>query len=622
MAFADGTARTRVEPPSAGEAGLAAGLLRARLVQPHDMLQALVVQRQGSARLTDVLLRHRMAAGDALYGLLAAREGIEPADLQVQPPDPRLIDRLGCPACLRLAVLPWRKSGGVTLVAAADAEDFHHARAELEARLGPVAMALAPAGQISAALLSLRGRQMDRSARLTVPAAESCRGWGSERQIHIALALLVCLVIWALFSAGTLLLALTVWALFTLLVATVMKAAAFAAMLRPAVPSPPASAQPVPLPRLPVVSVMVALYREADIAPRLVRRLGLLDYPRDLLDILLVVEEEDHLTRNALALADLPGWMRIIVVPGGRLKTKPRALNHALGACRGAIVGVYDAEDAPAPDQLRRVVARFQQRGPQVACLQGVLDFYNPRTNWLSRCFTMEYAAWFRLLLPGLERIGFPIPLGGTTLFFRRDALQNLGAWDAYNVTEDADLGMRLARHGFRTELIDTTTFEEANCRALPWVKQRSRWLKGYMMTYAVHMRDPALLWRQLGWWKFLAFQVFFLTTLSQFLLAPLLWMFWVMPFGVTLHPEFSLPPALHVIALALFALSEVLQFVMTWAALRKTPNRMNPLWGLMLHLYFPLGSLASYKAAWELVSKPFYWDKTTHGIYDPQGGS
>lgn len=157
---------------------------------------------------------------------------------------------------------------------------------------------------------------------------------------------------------------------------------------------------------------MVALYREADIAPRLVRRLGLLDYPRDLLDILLVVEEEDHLTRNALALADLPGWMRIIVVPGGRLKTKPRALNHALGACRGAIVGVYDAEDAPAPDQLRRVVARFQQRGPQVACLQGVLDFYNPRTNWLSRCFTMEYAAWFRLLLPGLERIGFPIPLG------------------------------------------------------------------------------------------------------------------------------------------------------------------------------------------------------------------
>lgn len=228
----------------------------------------------------------------------------------------------------------------------------------------------------------------------------------------------------------------------------------------------------------------------------------------------------------------------------------------------------------------------------------------------------MEYAAWFRLLLPGLERIGFPIPLGGTTLFFRRDALQKLGAWDAYNVTEDADLGMRLARHGFRTELIDTTTFEEANCHALPWVKQRSRWLKGYMMTYAVHMRDPALLWRQLGWWKFTAFQVFFLTTLTQFLLAPLLWLFWFLPLHEGLM---GVPPGLHQAAMALFLLAEVLQFTMTWAALRRTPNRMNPLWALMLHLYFPLGSLASYKAAWELVSKPFYWDKTSHGLYDPQ---
>lgn len=610
-------AENRPQPkPASGDSSLAADLLRAGLVQPHHMLQALTLQRQGGARLADVLLRHDMADGRALYRRLAERQGVEPADLRRQPPDPRLIDRLGCATCLRLGVLPWRSTGGAIVVAAPDAAEFHRARPELEARLGPVALALAPAGQIDAALLAARGRGMDRAARLTVPLPESCRAWGSERQVHAALAVLACLVLWAMLSPATLLLALTIWALVTLLAATAMKTAALLAMLLPRRAPALSPPQPVPLPRLPVVSVMVALYREADIAPRLVRRLGLLDYPRDLLEILLVVEEDDRLTRRALARADLPGWMRVIVVPDGRLKTKPRALNHALGACRGAIIGVYDAEDAPEPDQLRRVVARFQQRGPQVACLQGVLDFYNPRTNWLSRCFTMEYAAWFRLLLPGLERIGFPIPLGGTTLFFRRDALQKLGAWDAYNVTEDADLGMRLARHGFRTELIDTTTFEEANCHALPWVKQRSRWLKGYMMTYAVHMRDPALLWRQLGWWKFTAFQVFFLTTLTQFLLAPLLWLFWFLPLHEGLM---GVPPGLHRAAMALFLLAEVLQFTMTWAALRRTPNRMNPLWALMLHLYFPLGSLASYKAAWELVSKPFYWDKTSHGLYDPQ---
>ena len=134
-----------------------------------------------------------------------------------------------------------------------------------------------------------------------------------------------------------------------------------------------------------------------------------------------------------------------------------------------------------------------------MVCLQGILDYYNPRTNWLARCFTIEYAAWFRAMLPGLARLGFGVPLGGTTLFFRRDKLEELGGWDAHNVTEDADLGLRLARHGYKTELIDTVTQEEANCRALPWVKQRSRWLKGYAMTWAVHMRDPRRLWRELG---------------------------------------------------------------------------------------------------------------------------
>ena len=159
---------------------------------------------------------------------------------------------------------------------------------------------------------------------------------------------------------------------------------------------------------------MVALYREDNIAQRLTQRLEQLDYPRDLLDILLVVEAEDHLTRAALAKSSLPSWMRVIVVPAGSVKTKPRALNYALDHCRGSIIGVYDAEDAPEADQLRKVVDRFYQRGAEVACLQGKLDYYNPRSTWLSRCFTIEYAAWFRLFLPGLARLGLAIPLGGT----------------------------------------------------------------------------------------------------------------------------------------------------------------------------------------------------------------
>ena len=185
-------------------------------------------------------------------------------------------------------------------------------------------------------------------------------------------------------------------------------------------------------------------------------------------------------------------------------------MNYALDFCRGTIIGVWDAEDAPEPDQIEKVAARFNEAAPNVVCLQGMLDYYNARQNWISRCFTIEYATWWRVVLPGMARLGFVIPLGGTTLFFRRKALEKLGRWDAHNVTEDADLGVRLARHGYVTELIPTVTYEEANCRPWRWVRQRSRWLKGFMITYIVHMRDPAQLLRDLGFKRFMGLQMIF----------------------------------------------------------------------------------------------------------------
>ena len=589
-------------------------LLREGLVAPDDIVQALSLHARQRGRLADILLARGMIDEARLYRALGRHWGVELADLAALPPDPRLVDGLGAKACLRDGLLPWRQIGDLTVIATAYPEDFARHRARLNERFGRVAMALTTPEALEAALLALRGRQLHRAALSRVPEAESCRNWGSARHLlwvraGIALCLAACIlapvpVIWAL----------SIWAVITLLLSTLLKAAAIFAALRHTSAEPP---DPGP-DRWPVVSVMVALYNESDIAPRLVRRLSRLDYPREKLDILLVVEEDDSITRAALRRAALPNWMRVVVVPDGAIRTKPRALNHGLDLCRGTIIGVYDAEDAPEPDQIRKVVARFHNRGPDVACLQGVLDFYNPRTNWLSRCFTMEYAAWFRVMLPGLARLGLPIPLGGTTLFFRRGALEELGAWDAHNVTEDADLGIRLARHGYRTELIDTTTFEEANCRALPWVKQRSRWLKGYMMTYGVHMRQPRLLLRQLGWWKFAGFQVLFLSTLSQFVLAPVLWSFWVVPLGLPHPVAEALPPLLYHGLTAIFLFTEAMLVVITLMALRLTPNRVSAFWVPILHFYFPLGALASYKAAWELVRKPFWWDKTSHGHFDP----
>ncbi|MDH2325522.1 glycosyltransferase [Cereibacter sp. SYSU M97828] len=550
---------------------------------------------------------------DVSAAVLPRIRGTRRIDALLNPPDPRLIDLVGPALCLREGVLPWRNAGGTSIVAVARPETLDRLRPLLESRLGPVACALCPESQIAAALIATRGAELVRGAETTVPDRLSCRSWNiSSAAYWVQLALVAlagCLLLWPIATLGIV----AGWAVLALICGMGLKlAAAIAAHRAAPVPPPP----PI-IARLPTVSVIVALYREADIAPRLVRRLAALDYPRDLLDIVLAVEERDSLTRDALARTTLPDWMRIVVVPRGHLKTKPRALNFALTQCRGSIIGVYDAEDAPAPDQIRRVATEFHRHGPDVGCLQGILDFYNPRTNWIARCFTVEYATLFRVLLPGFRRLGLAIPLGGTTLFIRRSVLEQLGAWDAHNVTEDADLGIRLARAGYRTEMIDTVTHEEANCRPLAWIRQRSRWQKGYMMTWCIHMREPLRLWRDLGTRAFFGFQTMFLLALSQVLLAPVLWSFWALSLGLW-HPlADTLPPQTKFVLIGLFLLTEAVNITLGILALRRTRHRLSPLWVPTLILYFPLATLSAYKALREMITAPFFWDKTQHGKFD-----
>jgi cellulose synthase/poly-beta-1,6-N-acetylglucosamine synthase-like glycosyltransferase len=593
-----------------GQPTVAHTLLRDGRLAPHDLIRALALHRRHKGHLEDILRRERMVGEAALLSAMSRHFGIRVIDPDAEPPDPRLIDRIGAADCLREGVLPWRKVGPVTVVLTEHPGDAARWQTRLAERLGPVVLAIAPPGRIERQVLALRGPDLAVAAECRLPETDSCRRFAAG-PLRVRLGLgLAALGLAAWIAPAAVVAVLLFWTVFTVTVSTALKIAAAWTSRRPLAPAP----DPGDADGLPVISVMVPLYREASIAGRLVRRLERLDYPRERLDIVLVVEAEDRLTQDALAAASLPPWMRVVVVPPGTVKTKPRAMNIALDLCRGSIVGVYDAEDAPAPDQLRRVAARFATAAPAVACLQGMLDYYNPRQNWLARCFTLEYAAWFRVLLPGVARLGLPVPLGGTTLFFRRAALEALGAWDAHNVTEDADLGIRLTRRGYLTEVIDTVTMEEANARPVAWVKQRSRWIKGYMVTWAVHMRDPARLWRELGPRGFCGFQVLFLATLSQFLLAPLLWSLWLIALGLPHPAEAFLPRPVLTGFTAIFLVTEAMCLTVGWVGLRRRGGGLSPLWLPTLHLYYPLASMAAYKALWELLAQPFYWDKTAHG--------
>ncbi|WP_236020991.1 glycosyltransferase [Sedimentimonas flavescens] len=583
-------------------------------VQPLALLRALEICKRQNLPLGEALLAHGLVTEAQLIAAQAELFGLSIVDLAAQPPDPRLIDTIGAARCLKERIVPWRRIAGVTLVATAHPEGFGRIDEGLTDTLGPCQMVLAAPSTLETAIFACRRTALIRRAETCVAPHESCRTLAGDHVSRAALGAVVALAIGLWLMPSIVYAALFGWAILTLIATVGLKLVAWLAEMRaPERPTPP----PVPTNSLPTISVMVPLFHETDIAPRLIARLERLDYPRERLDIVLVVEEADRMTQAALTRTELPRWMRIVIVPEGPIKTKPRALNYALPLCRGSIIGVYDAEDMPDPAQLRMVAAHFAGADPTLACLQGMLDYYNPRTNWLSRCFTIEYAAWFRAMLPGLGRLGLVIPLGGTTLFFRREILEELGGWDAHNVTEDADLGLRLARHGYRTEVIPTVTHEEANCRALPWIRQRSRWLKGYAMTWAVHMRNPVRLWRELGAKRFIGIQILMLGGLSQYLLAPLLWSFWLMPFGIW-HPiEALMSPAMIRALFVTFTVTEIIHIVVGIWALRGHGHRFLIPWVPMLHLYFPLGALAGWKAIYEVVVKPFYWDKTAHGLYD-----
>ena len=541
-----------------------------------------------------------------------------------RPPDQRLVAMLGPKFCFRHDLLPWRRCGSVTVVLAESEAAFMRQVAALSDKLGPVCWATSSRSRIRQALVDAAGPELVHMAETLCPSKLSCRDWNIVSLRWWTLAVLAGGGTMALIAPDLIFWLILSWLFITLISGSLLKLGAIWVALCKR-PSPAAGPAPA-LITLPVVSLLVPLYRERESAAHLINRLQRLDYPQDRLDICLILEAEDHLTRAAIGAAmgahiGAAGALdniQVITVPAGTIRTKPRALNFALDFAKGTIIGIYDAEDVPAPDQIRKVVERFARSGPDVGCLQGVLDYYNHGCNWMARCFALEYAVWFRLFLPGIQRLGFVIPLGGTTLFLRRSAIEAVGGWDAHNVTEDADLGVRLARKGYRTLLIDSVTEEEANARVWPWVRQRSRWLKGYAITWGVHMRHPAALWRDLGPWRFLGFQILFIGTLSQFILAPLPWLLWLVPLGVPFLLPIDLGTYGTVALVAAMLAAEAISLACAILGARKAGRGWSALWSPTLQLYFPLATVAVYKALWEILTKPHYWDKTAHGQYLP----
>ena len=373
--------------------------------------------------------------------------------------------------------------------------------------------------------------------------------------------------------------------------------------------------------QLPVYTLIIPLYREAKVARQLARALDRLDYPRAKLDVIFVVERDDQATEAALRRDAPRAPHQILVAPIGAPKTKPRAMNFAAPFARGALLTVYDAEDLPEPRQLRRAAALFARLPSKVACLQASLCIDNGDQSCLAAHFAIDYAALFDVFNKGLSVMGLPLFLGGTSNHFRIEALRRVGFWDAYNVTEDADLGLRLARAGFSMETFASQTYEEAPTSLNALLHQRTRWLKGWMQTALVHCRDPLRFVRDLGPRRALAVLAMFTGGFAGPLLGPLLTGALLLNsvYGDLLTPRTNTEIALSTLWCFL-ALSGVAAIF--WPLLLGMRRRhLTHLWPALLlaPLWQAMLSVAAWRALFELWTQPFHWSKTEHGL-TPRG--
>ncbi|MCV7227440.1 glycosyltransferase [Mycolicibacterium komossense] len=375
-------------------------------------------------------------------------------------------------------------------------------------------------------------------------------------------------------------------------------------------------AREIPDADLPKYTILVPAYNEPEVVGDLIGAMARLEYPTDKLQVLLLLEEDDDVTIAAAKNCAESDAISLCLVPPAEPRTKPKACNYGLHFATGDIITIYDAEDLPEPLQLRRVVTAFSILPDTVACIQAKLVYHNGHQNILTGWFTAEYGLWFGYLLPGMMGSSSPIPLGGTSNHLRKEVMDKIGAWDPFNVTEDADLGLRIAANGYRTAVIDSITLEEANSDGINWIRQRSRWYKGYLQTWLVQIRRPIRLLRTIGFRNFVRFNLVLAGTPIIAVLNLLFWLITALWFlGQPGIVEDVFPPVIYFPALVALVLGNAATLYMNLIALREDDRSDLLVPALTVPVFWVMMSVAAAKGVYQMIRNPSYWEKTFHGL-------
>ena len=613
---------TEVETPEARRARtqMAQMLTRSGLVTAEQLQVATLEYARTGDPLGDILVSHGAITEDVLVAALSELHQVQRVGLADFEPDPAVSRRLPEPLAQRLQAVPVAESDGTLLLAVARPLAGEDLAAVEDAVEQPVRQLLANRTDLDQLIQRVHSEHYSRvSTELlmeSMPEASAHVVISPTQKAVLVMALLAVLVCGVIWPMGTLI-GLVGAASFVYLFVSVYK---FRLTLRALGTHLETDVTPEEIAalderHLPVYTILVPLYKEAGIVARLVRDINALDYPRTRLDVKLLCEEDDTETIDKIRSMDLPPHFHLVVVPDSQPKTKPKACNYGLQLSHGDLCVIFDAEDRPDPDQLKKAVIAFSRVPANVACIQAKLNHFNQDQNMLTAWFANEYSMHFELVLPAMGASESPIPLGGTSNHFVTSILRDLGAWDPFNVTEDADLGIRLHREGYRTAMIDSTTLEEANSQVGNWIRQRSRWNKGYYQTWLVHMRHPFSLLSETGLRGFLAFN---LTMGSAFVLLmnPIFW-------GLTTLYVLTQAGFIQQLfpGLVFYAASAMLfigNFVFVYLNVAGSLQRGEfgiTRTALLSPLYWGLMSWAAWKGFIQLFTNPFYWEKTEHGL-------
>ncbi|MGH8104263.1 MAG: glycosyltransferase family 2 protein [bacterium] len=584
--------------------------------------QALKVQQRTGEKIGRVLIDLGFVSRLALVQTLAGQLDLTFFDLLQNPPTPEIVMMLKEEAARRLEAIPVARRDQEIVVAFVDPQD-QKAREEVERQLGvPVAVAITSDYDVRWTLQRVYRKTYSERA---VTDLYSRRPEESAAEMITTPQLAVLFVVLFLLCLGLVTNAIATFIIVNVVATTIYLSVSFYRlflMYRGAthrITISPSYAELTGLrdKDLPRYTILIPLFREKNVLPGLFKAIGGLDYPHTKLDVKLLFEETDRGTYEAAIALKPPPHFQLIVVPDSSPRTKPKACNYGLIHASGEFVGVYDAEDIPEADQLKKAVVAFRRESKQIVCLQARLNYYNRHQNILTRWFTTEYSMWFDLLLPGLDASRAPIPLGGTSNHFVTERLRELGGWDPFNVTEDADLGIRLHKAGYRTAVIDSTTYEEAVSSVVVWIAQRSRWVKGYMQTWLVHMRNPVALWRAVGPRAFFSFQMMIGATPVTFLLNPVYWvltLLWLL-YRWDVIPMVFPPFVYYLAAICLLLGNFVFMYVNVAGSMRRGYHELVR-YAIISPIYWGLMSVAAWRSLHQLIVNPHYWDKTTHGLY------